>query len=870
MACGGFAGVIARAVGKNRRAAGPYHRSDMRNLRVTASVRRVAATAARGAGLGGAPAAARALASLVSLLILLLCTPPLAIAQTQATVVGSGGATSNGGIDLKVLQFGVGGLARPGAWTGVQVQLTELAARSREVVLQIGVRDPDGDTAQYQSVVATNPGSKVITWVYMRLPFRVDGQSSFVLTASEKGSAGTAQTAVGVAPAGPLIARVVFQPGADRVTDASVGLLGVVGRSSPALELLGSRASSVVPWPAMTHERLGIASGIGTSSMPDLWLGLAGMSALVWTASGPDGEPSDLSELQAGAVREWVRRGGHLVVVLPGVGSSWLSTSQPLADIAPRVKVVRIEGYELSAIRPLLSYRDVALATGTLQTFVPLPGASESEATSLMQNPEGQSFVTRRAIGSGAVTFVGVNVADRTLNSIGGVQADAFWARVLGRRGRLPQPEEVLAMESANASPKRYFGGREQVWLDAQVAGSINRTARAALGVLLAFVVFAGYWVLAGPAGVWLLARLKRPQWSWVGFVGVGVVFTGLAWGGARVLRPSGASVTHLTVLDHVFGQPTQRARVLASVGLPGYGDVRVGVAGAEAATGVFNAVSAWDAPPSTDVTPSMFPDARDYPVNGRDPDELLVPARATVKTICVDWLGGPVLKLPMPVTAESTGTSRTPTQVRVVPRAPGASARAWELSGALVHDLPGPMEGVMMVLVQAPTLAVGAQRASDEQLFAVAFGREVATWAPGEVLALDGDAAGWRPAEQLLSGLVPLSRSDAFTGATVMQTRQSIETQMRAMSLLSVLPPPDTTQPGGQVQAVRAEFQGSDLSRWFGQPCLIVMGWVNNVPGPVTLAVNGEGVESNGRVFVRWVLPLPGPAARVQVRAAN
>jgi hypothetical protein len=793
----------------------------------------------------------------------------VALGQTAATVVGAGGLSGGGGLDLKVLQFGAGGIARPGAWTGVQVQVTELGARSREVVLQVGLRDPDGDTAQYQSIVATNPGARVVTWLYVRLPFRIDGQTTLTLTASEKGSASSAQERAGVVTPGPVISRLAFVPGADRVTDASAGLMGVVGRSTPALDLFAARSAGMVPWPAMTHERLAVASGMASSGVPDLWLGLAGMGTLVWTASGPDGEPTDLSELQAGAVREWVRRGGHLVVVLSGVGSGWLSTSQPLADIVPRVRVNRLEGFPLSSIRPLLSFRDVELPKGTLHTLTPLEGAGPSEAVSLMQTPEGQSFVTRRLVGSGAVTLVGVNVADRTLNSIGGVQADAFWNRVLGRRGRLPTPEEVAQLENKAASPQRFFGSREQVWLDGQLAGSINRTARAALGLMMAFLVFAAYWLLAGPLGVWLLGRAGRTHWSWAGFLGVGLVFTGLAWGGASGLRPGATGVTHLTVLDHVFGQSTQRARVLASVRLTGYGDSTIGIAGAEESVGVFNSVAAWDVPPSTDSSSSVFPDARDYPVNARDPDQIRVPARATVKSVVADWLGGPVLKMPMPVTVTSTGAARTPAEVRVVGRAPGEGQRAWEVTGALVHDLPATLENVLMVLVQGPTPAAAGQRVSDEKLMAVAFAREVATWAPGEVLPLDGDASGWRPAEQLLTAITPISRTDPLTGVATARSSMSLVNQARAMSLLGVLPPPDTTQSGGQVQVVRAEFQGLDLTRWFSQPCVIVMGWLEDVPGPVTLAVDGEGVESSGRVLVRWVLPLSGQAARVQARVA-
>ncbi|MFO0491557.1 MAG: hypothetical protein ACK51T_03905, partial [bacterium] len=69
--------------------------------------------------------------------------------QTQ---IGAGGAQGTAAeVDLRVLQFGVGNVARPGTWTGVQVQVQDLGTQARDIVVRLGVRDQDGDTAQYQA-----------------------------------------------------------------------------------------------------------------------------------------------------------------------------------------------------------------------------------------------------------------------------------------------------------------------------------------------------------------------------------------------------------------------------------------------------------------------------------------------------------------------------------------------------------------------------------------------------------------------------------------------------------------------------------------------------------------------------------------------
>jgi hypothetical protein len=48
------------------------------------------------------------------------------------------------------------------------------------------------------------------------------------------------------------------------------------------------------------------------------------------------------------------------------------------------------------------------------------------------------------------------------------------------------------------------------------------------------------------------------------------------------------------------------------------------------------------------------------------------------------------------------------------------------------------------------------------------------------------------------------------------------------------------------------------DLSARFAEPCLMVIGSLENVPLPYPVEVDGETVPSEGRVIVRWILPLP------------
>ena len=70
---------------------------------------------------------------------------------------------------------------------------------------------------------------------------------------------------------------------------------------------------------------------------------------------------------------------------------------------------------------------------------------------------------------------------------------------------------------------------------DSLVMSEIAMSERAGRGLFLAFVLFLVYWLVAVP-GVWFtLARGGRRRYTWLAFLGCGVVFTILSWGMVEV-----------------------------------------------------------------------------------------------------------------------------------------------------------------------------------------------------------------------------------------------------------------------------------------------------------------------------------------------
>jgi hypothetical protein len=93
---------------------------------------------------------------------------------------------------------------------------------------------------------------------------------------------------------------------------------------------------------------------------------------------------------------------------------------------------------------------------------------------------------------------------------------------------------------------------------------------------------------------------------------------------------------------------------------------------------------------------------------------------------------------------------------------------------------------------------------------------------------------------------------------------------RLKALALFPQLEPPRFDGTGSGVAdrlARRSLTHGLDVGRWFTQPCVIVLGQVNETNRDTTslvpLMLDGERVPSEGRTLVMWVYPLrPNPPA--------
>lgn len=750
-------------------------------------------------------------------------------------------------IKVEAAEFGVGNVCRAGDWCGLRLRLTDSAIKQREVLVRVVMTDADGDRPAYSRSITLNPGAPIDAWVYFRLPFWFRAGETVLVLVNEP--VVDDREAIGIR-AGRLLARRQILP-SGKVLDAGTPLIGVVGANEMGLRQYGTVASlGSMTYPALGHEAIESVAGLTARGLPDRWLGLAPMETLVWgdSAGGTDADISQLRGERTRSIKEWVQRGGHLVVVLPPTGQAWTNaTTNELLDILPTVNIVRREGVDLSEYRGLLTRsKESALPrSAVLHVFEPLNSAAPGDAIRVLSGPRGECIVARRIVGVGAVTLVGFDLSSRVFSQGGALDADVFWHRVLGKRGILqPDPKEVVSRGQTIA-------------VDHVIASQIAKRGTAVTGVFLGVTVFLIYWVLAGPLGFALLKARKATRFAWLGFMLTAVAFTGLAFGAATWFRPRRFEATHLTTLDHIYGQNIQRARSWMSLMLPRDGTVRVVAPdsdGQPQVSGVRHdlggVLSPWD--PVGNSQRSGFLDGREYQVDGRDPILLDLPSRSTVKQVQLDWAGSPRWAMPHPY------------QGGVI-KADGA-----KLTGALVHELPGPIHDLLIchVIGQQPVgVDTRSRLVSRVQFWKWPANKE---WAPNVPLDLTVETEqtqAMNSGELYLSNIVPTSNFNlGISSAADARAFRSVVEAMTASSLFPELGIPDDAgkQTSMSVAVLRREAtQTLDVARWFSQPCVIVIGFVGGgatqagTAAPVTVSIDGTPMEASGMTVVRWVYPL-------------
>lgn len=771
---------------------------------------------------------------------------------------------------------GFEGHVRPGTWAPMRAQVRNKTGQLKTLMVDWVSPDADGDQliARRENVVVAAGGS-VSVRLYAMPAMNRKATDGWTVRAIDKESE-------------QIVASIKVTPKhAMELRTQAIGLTG-----GGLMGLASFRETHT------QHEPIDFITGIDPATLPDRWYGMQIIDALVWTPVGGR-TPVDPS-VPLPAIKEWVRRGGHLIIVLSSIDSGW---SDPrVADLLPAVNIGSSQAidvprwmYETSDPRReptrteqmvnvkiparMLSRRDdarpgdVALITpgspGSPGT--PAPGSTPPGTTSPAIEKE-SSAIASHQFGFGRVTLIGIDLTDRRLASqVAFVRygLPRLWQTVFGWRS----PGNLDHIRLVDERKMMATGSRAVAELGTFIPGRIAMKATAAVTVFGAVVLFGIYWVVAGPAMFATLKSRKILHHSWLVFAGVVVFFSAVAWLAAAWLRPGATQIEHFSIVDIDSSQrgPAQmRAYSVMSLFVPEHGNVNVAIADAKDRSNL-NALAS---PGLPDGDRTSFVGERRYSFNTLAPSAMPgVPMRSTAKQFEAHYCdiidGSPFARQWSPPTGG----------LKLV--------NGWP-SGRLTHDLPGTLTNIRLIYSAGDGKMAEVWNPADR------------TWRPGQTLVVSRPATklplvmapelvtnekrrkaternprpnGWENRSLGAEGLLGAHmsnmggrRSDSEQDETTMKLVDpgagTIVITLEMLSFFSMLPPPDFMLPDdpqfswSPVHFSRRIARGIDLTKLTAQRRLIILGHIEtDSPAPVPMTVDGGQVKSKGWTMVRFVM---------------
>lgn len=252
----------------------------------------------------------------------------------------------------------------------------------------------------------------------------------------------------------------------------------MVGVVSPQPDLLNFLAGLQTQ---QSREQVTVAH-LDLDQLPGQAEGLSALEALV--INGVD--TSNLTVEQQLALRNWVQRGGHLIV---GGGPDSVLTAAGLQDLLP-VRQLRVES--LSELRGLARFGDEAIPDqGPYVVGVP----AAVLGTTVVQE-DGLPLLVQQVLGAGKVSYFGLDLSLAPMNGWAG--NDAFW-------------ESLLApLVSAPPFYARYNATQ-------RINDTLANIDVAGLPSPFFFLTYlCSYLLFLVPINYLVLRRLGRMEWAWI------------------------------------------------------------------------------------------------------------------------------------------------------------------------------------------------------------------------------------------------------------------------------------------------------------------------------------------------------------------
>ncbi len=423
---------------------------------------------------------------------------------------------------------------RYGQWIPIQLNLSVQGSEIFTGTARIISRDLDGDYVAWQSatfnITPNAPPQRV--WLY-------------AMANDERDLANEVEI---VSKSGASVARLPL-PTFQHVTARGYWVLDISGAKVSRLGSLSEQTDSDT---MLTQRYRPVKVSLhALEDMPDRWIGLEAIDAIVWDRP----EPGRLRPSQMDALLEWVRRGGQLVV---GVGPNWndIRTSK-LAEIMPLAgdgQTITVE-----RLRALFSYPGMAARTTTSPAdakfrqpiSLTTAGLADGAVCTLRDlHPAGGvlPLISMRLVGAGRVTATAASLSDL---ASGPVLADALFLQMLELNRYSPSYlDKSVSISAAGALADRtsLFDG---------LIKPINFSEQTLLRGLAALMFVAAYFFVATFGSWWYLQRQKRVHLSWTIFAIFAVGASALSLLTVTALRGVSRGVSAAGLLDFEAGART-------------------------------------------------------------------------------------------------------------------------------------------------------------------------------------------------------------------------------------------------------------------------------------------------------------------------
>ncbi len=303
---------------------------------------------------------------LVPILAALLAMADAAVAQTS----------------ISIDHFGAGNAFRPGGTTALRVRIQSDLDQPVPGIVQWETINGDGDTVVNSRRLAIPArGGQAVTWLVAELPSRSAAADllrtiwTFRLFEFEDG---VRTREIAVARIDAASARNIPRP-----VEQTQGLAMVIGRNNAGLGGF-DRVRGFPTRPGVNEETIVVAN-VEPAELPDAAAGLSPYEVIVWAANEQRFLPSSIDNKPSieAALRTWLERGGHLVILLPATSDPWrLGRNETVfGELLDGLVAIREDGVPLQDLLPALSdraslraRRDSSRCIGSIRTRCRTPG----------------------------------------------------------------------------------------------------------------------------------------------------------------------------------------------------------------------------------------------------------------------------------------------------------------------------------------------------------------------------------------------------------------------------------------------------------------------------------------------------------------